>query len=81
MSKQAKGTGGAAVAESPRERLDPFAGAGFQSPILQLAVQVLGPLLHHDDACTAVECLCPLKDAIADLKRRETLVTRYGVVE
>jgi hypothetical protein len=48
---------------------------------LQLAVQVLGPLLHHDDACTAVECLCPLKDAIADLKRRETLVTRYGVVE
>lgn len=56
----------------------PFGDVRLTTPLLQLAQQLLGPFLAHKPACTEETCTCGLQTAVADLQRREQLVTRYG---
>lgn len=69
---------GQAVAEVPSG----FTDLRFDSPLMTLVQQVLGPFVSHKADCAgSLECSCGLKTAIADLQQREILVKRYGTAE
>lgn len=71
--------------EKPRDvkkPVDLFANIDFKTPLMQLARQYLGPFLAHKETCADPEaCTCGLRDAVIEVQRRETLVTRYGTAE
>lgn len=62
--------------------IDAFADVEFKTPILRLAMQLLRPHLRHAlTACTAEQCRCGLREAVAELTRREMLFHRYGSLD
>lgn len=75
MTKRAETT-----IEPIREASDVFDGVGLQAPLLQLAQKILGPFLAHRGEC-AEECTCGLRAAVEELRHRELMVQRYGVIE
>lgn len=60
-----------------------FSDLRFDSPLLSLVQQALGPFVAHKDGCevSGGECTCGLAAAIANLQQREILFKRYGTVD
>jgi hypothetical protein len=69
---------GGVITKRPENELDQLT---FDTPLMQMMQQQLGPFIVHRQDCDGEPCTCGLVAAVQSLKQREMMIKRYGITE